>query len=88
MSSEHDKPIAFVDHLGQAESGIAAAMRHLPNRELVHVADREFDDVLLQRRLRAQHQLYVIRALNLGRSVLHGGSPLSVTPRPLAWAGA
>lgn len=78
LSSEHKQPVAFVDHLSQAEDGVAAAMRHLPGRELVHVADREFDDVLFQRRLDAQGQLYVIRALNLGRSVLCAG-----TRRPL-----
>lgn len=86
LSSEHEQPVAFVDHLSQAEDGVAAAIRHLPDRELVHVADREFDDVLLQRRLDAQNQKYVIRALNLGRAVLCAGArrPLRKVANELA----
>lgn len=73
LSSESDGVIPFVDHLRQAERGVVAAIRHLPERELVHVADREFDDVLLQRGLCEFGELYVIRALQLGRGVLHDG---------------
>jgi hypothetical protein len=71
--SEVDDVLPFIDHLSQAERGIDSAMRHLAGRELVHVADREFDDVLLLRRLEERSQLYIIRALQLGRSVLHDG---------------
>lgn len=72
LSSECGAPIPFVDHLEQAERGVEATIRQFAGCELVHVADREFDDVLLQRRLHDRKQLYVIRALNMGRSVLHG----------------
>lgn len=72
LSSESDEPIAFVDHLGQAERGIAAARAHLPGREVVHLMDREFDDVALQRFVSGQHGLYVIRAQHLARVVRSG----------------
>ncbi len=34
----------FVDHLEQTERAVGAAALLLPGRQLVHVADREFDD--------------------------------------------
>jgi hypothetical protein len=72
LSSESDEPIAFVDHLGQAERGIGAARKHLPDREIVHLMDREFDDVALQRFVSGEHGLYVIRAQHLSRGVRWG----------------
>lgn len=69
LSSESREPIAFVDHLGQAERGIAASRAHLPGREVVHLMDREFDDVALQRIVSGQHGLYVIRAQHVARVV-------------------
>jgi hypothetical protein len=72
LSSESDEPIAFVDHLSQAEGGIAAAHKHLPDREIVHLMDREFDDVALQRFVSGGHGLYVIRAQHLSRGVRWG----------------
>jgi hypothetical protein len=72
LSSESDEPIAFVDHLGQAERGIAAARAHLSGREIVHLMDREFDDVALQRFMSGEQGLYVIRAQHLSRVVRWG----------------
>lgn len=72
LSSESDEPVAFVDHLSQAERGITAARKHLPDRELVHLMDREFDDVALQRFVCGEHGLYVIRAQHLSRGVRWG----------------
>jgi len=72
LSSESDETVAFVDHLGQAERGIAAARAYLPGREVVHLMDREFDDVALLRFLSSEHGLYVIRAQHLSRVVRWG----------------
>jgi hypothetical protein len=72
LSSESEEPLAFIDHLSQAERGIAAARNHLPEREIVNLMDREFDDVALQRFVSGQHGLYVIRAQHLSRGVRWG----------------
>jgi hypothetical protein len=74
LSSEADEPIPFVDHLSQAERGIAASCRHLPDREIVHLLDREFDDVALQRFVSGERGLYVNRAQHLSRIVRWGSS--------------
>jgi len=74
LSSESCEVIPFVDHLEQAERGIAATETHLTDRECVHVMDREFDDVALQRMLASKHRLYVIRAQQLSRVVRWQGS--------------
>lgn len=75
LTSEHNEVVPFIDHLSQCERGVESAVRHLPGRELVHIADREFDDVLLLRRFHQQKQLYVVRALQLGRSVIDDAGP-------------
>jgi hypothetical protein len=71
LSSESAKTLKFVDHYEQVERGIAAASKHLPGRECVHVMDREFDDVALQRFLDGSNGLYVIRAQHIRRIVRH-----------------
>lgn len=50
-----------------------AAQAVLPDRELVHVAEREFDDMQLRRRW-APHKL-VVRAQHLNRKVYLPGRP-------------
>jgi len=70
-SSEADTPLPFVDHLGQAERGLAAVRRDLPGRDVVNVYDREFDDIALQREIHSGAERYIIRAQHLRRSVLH-----------------
>lgn len=74
LSSESCAVVPFVDHLEQVERGILATTTHLPNRECVHVMDREFDDVALQRMLASNHGRYVIRALQLSRVVRWQGT--------------
>ncbi len=69
LSSESDVPLPYDGHLEQTERGVAAARRRLPGRELVHVADREFDDVGTQRAIAAAGDKYVIRAQHLSRWV-------------------
>lgn len=69
LSSESREPIPFVDHLSQAERGIAAVNEQLRGREVVHLMDREFDDVALQRFVSGKHGEYVIRAQHLSRVV-------------------
>lgn len=73
LSSESKRPIPFVDHLGQAERGVVAAERLLFGREIVHLFDREFDDVALQRLLVGKHGKYVMRAQHLSRIVQSNG---------------
>jgi Transposase DNA-binding len=73
LSSEASTPFPFVDHFSQVERASRAAHFHLPDRDLVEVMDREFDDVALQRWLGESSKKYVIRAHHLGRRVLlHG----------------
>lgn len=69
-SSDSCTPLPFVDHLSQLERGIQAAEKELPERELVHLIDREGDDIQLERFLSGQRK-YVIRAQHLVRKVLH-----------------
>ena len=76
LSWQSDRVLPFVDHLEQAERAVATAKQVLPNRELVHVADREFDDLQLLR-LGATSR-FVIRAQHLGRKVLVGVRRLSL----------
>lgn len=76
LSWQTAEVLPFVDHLEQAERAVAAATQVLPGRELVHVADREFDDLQLLRR--CEHELFVIRAQHLGRKVLLGEQHVSL----------
>lgn len=78
LSSECSEPFPFVDHYTQVERGIRAAEFHLPGRDLVHIMDREFDDLQLERYLGNEHRKYVIRALQLGRRVLLDGGPTTL----------
>jgi Transposase DNA-binding/Transposase DDE domain len=73
LSSEALVPFPFVDHFSQVERASLAAHSHLPDRDLVEVMDREFDDVALERRLGDSSHQYVIRAQHLGRNVLRRG---------------
>ena len=74
-SSEADAPLPFVDHLGQADRGVEVIRKRLPDREVVHIYDAEFDDIALQRNLhRGEHDDHsIIRAQHMGRQVLHEG---------------
>ena len=72
LSSESDKPIPFVDHMSQVERGAQAARQLLPDRVVVHLLDREFDDLQLLRTWHQQQELYVIRCQHLNRRVQWG----------------
>jgi hypothetical protein len=76
LSWQTSEVLPFVDHLEQAERAVAAAALVLPGRELVHVADREFDDLQLLRR--SKHSLFIIRAQHLNRKVWLGEQKLSL----------
>jgi hypothetical protein len=76
LSWQTEEVLPFVDHLEQAERAMAAAAQVLPGRELVHVADREFDDLQLLRR--SKQSLFIIRAQHLGRKVLLGEQRLTL----------
>ncbi len=62
-----------IDHHAQYVAHVAAAAAHLPGRWLIHVIDREGDDVWLQRALTSAVESYVIRAQHLRRTVRHRG---------------
>ena len=71
LSSLCDEPLPFVDHLEQAERAVDAVEKLLPQRHLIHLFDREFDDVKLLRHLADRR--YVVRCRNLSRLVaVHG----------------
>jgi Transposase DNA-binding/Transposase DDE domain len=77
-SSEAYEPLPFVGHYEQAERGIRAARFHLPDRDLVSVMDREFDDLALQRWLGDTSSKSVIRAQHMDRKVLLDGRPTTL----------
>src|ERR1700712_3109360 len=54
LSWQSSEILPFVDHLEQAERAVTAAAKILPGRQLVHVADREFDDLQLLTPVQAQ----------------------------------
>jgi hypothetical protein len=78
LSSEASEPFPFVDHYEQAERGIRAARFHLPDRDLVGVMDREFDDLALQRWLGDTSEKSVIRAQHMDRQVLLNERPTTL----------
>ncbi len=71
LSSLCDHPLPFVDHLEQAERAVDAVEELLPGRLLIHLLDREFDDVKFLRHLATRR--LVVRCRNLSRLVaVHG----------------
>lgn len=71
QSSQSPQSLPFVDHLEQTERAVDTIEEELPGRELVHLCDREFDDLKLLRHLGVRK--YVIRAQHLRRRVrVHG----------------
>jgi hypothetical protein len=79
LSSEYEEPLPFCGHHEQVERGIVAAEGVLPERDLVHVGDREFDDLQLERMLSSPRQM-VIRAQHLNRKVNHLGRETKLSP--------
>lgn len=70
-SSQSPQVLPFTDHLEQTERAVDTVEDLLSGRELVHLCDREFDDLKLLRHLGARK--YVIRAQHLRRRVrVHG----------------
>lgn len=78
LSSETPDRFAFRDHYTQVERGVATAAQHLPGRDLVHVLDREFDELALERWLTAHDAAFIIRAQHLRRVVHHRGARRSL----------
>ena len=71
LSSQSADILPFTDHLEQTERAIDAVEHLLPGCQLVHLCDREFDDLQLLRHL--GNRKYVIRCKHLSRSVtVHG----------------
>jgi hypothetical protein len=91
LSSESQEPIEFVDHMTQVERGAQAARQLLPDRERVHLLDREFDDLQLLRAWQQPQEWHVIRCQHLKRRVLWGDQKTSlkavVDQVPLVAAG-
>lgn len=70
-SCQSAQPLPFTDHLEQTERAVDAVEKLLPDRELVHLCDREFDDLRLLRHI--DPKPYVIRCQHLSRRVtVHG----------------
>lgn len=71
LSSQSVDILPFTDHLEQTERAIDAAEKLLAGCSLVHLCDREFDDLQLLRYL--EERQYVIRCQHLSRLVtVHG----------------
>ena len=71
LSSQSTDILPFTDHLEQTERAIDAIEKLLPGCQLVHLCDREFDDLQLLRHL--AERPYVIRCKHLSRLVtVHG----------------
>lgn len=63
--------LPFRDHLEQTERAVDTVEKMLPGRSLIHLCDREFDDLALLRHL--GERKYVIRCQHLKRLVtVHG----------------
>ena len=69
LSSESETPLPFVDHMTQVERAVEAIKRCLPDRNVVHVCDREFDDIQLLRFIEGERGQYIIRAQHQGRLI-------------------
>lgn len=78
LSTEASAPFPFVDHFTQVERASRAADVHLPDRDLVGILDREFDDLALERWLSDRAGKYVLRAQHLERKVLLWGRPTTL----------
>jgi hypothetical protein len=71
LSSQSEEILPFTDHLEQTERAIDAVEKLLLGCQLVHLCDREFDDLQLLRHL--GDRKYVIRCKHLPRLVkVHG----------------
>ena len=78
LSSESPTPLPFVDHMTQVERAFEAIKRCLPQREVVQVADREFDELQLLRFIEGQRGLFIIRAQHLGRRIKWSAEPTTL----------
>lgn len=76
LSSQSPQRLPFVDHYEQVERAVLTTPQILPGHELVHVADREFDELLLMRRCAPTR--FVFRAQHLKRRVRHNGQLTSL----------
>ena len=76
LSSQSESVLPFVDHYDQVERATVEAERILPGRQLVHVADREFDELRLMQT--CSSTLFVFHAQHLNRQVRHGGQLMSL----------
>ncbi len=71
LSSQSVTVLPFTDHMEQTERAVDAVENLLPHRALVHLCDREFDDLALLRHM--GNRKYVIRCQHLNRCVtVHG----------------
>ena len=76
LSSQSTDILPFTDHLEQTERAIDAVEKMLQGCQLVHLCDREFDDLQLLRHL--GERLYVIRCQHLSRLVKVHGEQMSL----------
>lgn len=71
LSSQSTSVLPFVDHYDQVERSVLHCERILPGKQLVHIGDREFDELGLMRSCR--RSMFVFRAQHLNRLVRHRG---------------
>lgn len=76
LSSTSAQVLPFRDHLEQTERAVDAVEKMLPGRTLVHLCDREFDDLALHRHLAKRKS--VIRCQHLNRRVTVRGEKRSL----------
>lgn len=75
LPSTRRRAAPFVGHIEQMEKAVHATRESFAEFERVHVADREFDDIALQRGMFASDppERYIVRAHHLARRVVHEG---------------
>lgn len=76
LSSQSAQVLPFSDHLEQTERAVDAVEKMLPERCLIHLCDREFDDLALLRHM--GDRKYVIRCQHLNRLVMVHGEQRSL----------
>lgn len=76
FSSQSEQILPFSDHLEQTERAVDSVEKLLPFRLLIHLCDREFDDLALFRHMDTRK--YVIRCQHLNRLVMVHGEERSL----------
>lgn len=68
----------FVGHIEQMEKAVAAIASHLVGKRIVHIGDREFEDIKAMRLWMKTHAEFIVRVQHLNRRVLFGDVHMSL----------